>query len=81
MVTETSKHSKKSSPEIDLSNLPDTAVIRLPDVLRLFPVSKSTWWQGIKDDKYPKPVKLGARARGWRLGDVLALTNVDSEAA
>ncbi|MFK5914052.1 MAG: AlpA family phage regulatory protein [Woeseiaceae bacterium] len=58
----------------DLSNLPDNAVIRLPDVLRLYPVSKSHWWQGIKDGRYPKPCKLGLRARGWRISDILALT-------
>ena len=63
----------------DLSTLPENAVIRLPDVLRLYPVSKSHWWQGIKDGVYPKPVKLGLRARGWRIGDVLALTNTDKE--
>ena len=61
----------------DLSNLPDSAIIRLPDVLRLYPVSKSHWWQGIKDHRYPKPIKLGARARGWRLGDILALSDSD----
>lgn len=59
----------------NLSNLPDDAVIRLPDVLRLFPVSPSRWWDGVKKGEYPQPVKLGKRARGWRLGDVLALTN------
>ena len=65
--------STKSS-EKDLSNLPDNAIIRLPDVLRLYPVSKSKWWEGVKNNDYPKPVHLGKRARGWRLGDVLALT-------
>jgi len=64
--------------ETDLSNLPDNAIIRLPDVLRLYPVSKSHWWQGIKDGKYPQPVKLGLRARGWRIGDILALTQSDN---
>lgn len=58
----------------DLSNLPDDAIIRLPDVLRLYPVSKSKWWEGVKNKDYPAPVHLGKRARGWRLGDVLALT-------
>jgi len=60
----------------DLSNLPDKAIIRLPDVLRLYPVSKSHWWQGIADGRYPKPIKLGLRARGWRISDVLALTQI-----
>ena len=59
----------------DLSKLPDDAVIRLPDVLRLHPISAAGWWKGIKDGRYPKPVKLGPRARGWRIGDVLALTS------
>ena len=63
----------------DLTGLPSSAVIRLPDVLRLYPVSKSHWWQGIKDGVYPEPVKLGKRARGWRLGSVLALTKAGSE--
>lgn len=58
----------------NLSNLPDNAIIRLPDVLRLYPISKSHWWQGVKDGKFPAPVKLGVRARGWRIGEILALT-------
>lgn len=69
--------SKTAKNNNDLSNLPDSAIIRLPDVLRLFPVSKSMWWQGVKDGVYPKPVHLGERARGWKLGDVLALTEND----
>lgn len=39
-------------------------LIRLPEVLNRFPISKSTWWQGIKDNKYPKPVKIG-RSSAW----------------
>ena len=66
--------SKTNSTSRDLSGLPDSAVIRLPDVLRLYPVIKSPWWEGVRNGEYPKPVKLGTRARGWRLGDVLALT-------
>lgn len=70
---------KNTNPEKDLSNLPNTAIIRLHDVLRLYPVSKSKWWEGVKNNDYPKPVHLGKRARGWRLGDILALTNTDKE--
>jgi len=58
----------------DLSSLPSSAIIRLPDVLRLFPVSKSRWWDGVRKGEYPKPVKLSVRSRGWRIGDILALT-------
>lgn len=66
--------SKTKNPDSNLTGLPEDAVIRLPDVLRLFPVGKSTWWDGIRKGVYPKPIELGPRARGWRLGDVLALT-------
>ncbi len=44
--------------------------LRLPQVLRLFPVSKSTWWQGVKDGKFPKPVKLTERTTAWRVEDI-----------
>ena len=64
----------------DLSNLPNDALIRLPDVLRIYPVSRALWWQGIKDGVYPKPVHLSERCRAWRLGDVLALTRKEYKA-
>ena len=37
------------------------------------PVSKSTWWAGIKSGRYPKPVKLGPRITAWRVEDIRAL--------
>ena len=57
-----------------IDDLPDAAALRLSDVLQLIPVSKSTWWEGVKTGRYPKPLNLGARARGWRLGDIRKLT-------
>ena len=51
----------------------NTGFLRLPDVLKLFPVSKSTWWQGVKDGKFPKPVKLTERTTAWRAEDIQAL--------
>jgi prophage regulatory protein len=59
--------------KIDRSKLPETGFIRLPQVLGIFPVSKSTWWQGIKDGLYPKPVKLAARVSAWRVEDIRML--------
>ena len=49
------------------------ALIRLPEVLKLFPVGKSTWWQGVKDGKYPAPVKLSTRCTAWRVDDIHTL--------
>ena len=36
------------------------------------PVSKSTWWAGVKSGRYPKPVKLGPRITAWRVEDIEA---------
>ncbi len=47
--------------------------LRLPEVLRRFPVSRSTWWAGVKAGKYPAPHKLSARCVAWRAADVEAL--------
>ncbi len=41
--------------------LPETGFVRLPTVLSFIPVSKSTWWAGVKTGRFPKPVKLGER--------------------
>ena len=58
------------------SQLPLTGFVRLPGILAPngpIPVSKSTWWAGIKDGRYPKPVKLGPRITAWRVEDIRAL--------
>lgn len=53
--------------------LPETGFVRLPLVLALIPVAKSSWWQGIKEGRFPKPVKLGPRTTAWRVQDIRAL--------
>jgi predicted DNA-binding transcriptional regulator AlpA len=53
--------------------LPAEGYVRLPQVLSVIPVCKSTWWNGIRDGKYPKPVKLGPRTTVWRVDDIRAL--------
>lgn len=51
-------------------SLPDTGFLRLPDVLKLVPVSKSTWWAGVKDGRFPKSVKLSPKITAWRVEDI-----------
>lgn len=53
--------------------LPETGFIRLPTVLKLIPVSKSTWWEGVKSGRFPKSVKLGTRVTAWRVEDIKKL--------
>jgi predicted DNA-binding transcriptional regulator AlpA len=53
--------------------LPETGFVRLPQVLSVFPVSRSTWWAGVKVGKYPQPVKLGPNTTAWRAEDIRSL--------
>lgn len=48
-------------------------LLKLGEVLARFPVSRSAWYQGIKDGIYPAQVKLGPRASAWRASDINAL--------
>ena len=52
------------------SILPETGFVRLATVLALIPVGKSSWWQGIKNGRFPKPIKLGPRTTAWRVEDI-----------
>lgn len=48
--------------------------LRLPQILLIIPVSKSTWWAGVKSGRYPQPVRtLGARITAWRCSDIVEL--------
>lgn len=64
--------------------LPETGYIRLrqiignpksnPPIPAIIPVSKSTWWAGVKSGRYPQPVRtLGMRITAWRVEDIRAL--------
>ncbi len=62
------------------SELPETGFIRLRDLLKFIPVGKSTWWEGVKSGRFPKPVKLGPRTTAWRVEDIRNLINSHSPA-
>lgn len=53
--------------------------LRLPDVLALIPVSRSTWLNWVKTGKAPKPVKLSERTTAWKVADIRAF--IDAQAA
>ncbi|WP_127091689.1 helix-turn-helix transcriptional regulator [Aquabacter cavernae] len=42
------------------------------------PVSRSTWWRGVKDGRYPQPVIISERIRGWRESEITALYSNDN---
>lgn len=39
----------------------------------LVPVSKATWWRGVKEGRFPQPVKLSPGVTVWRSEDILKL--------
>lgn len=55
------------------NTIPQTGFVRLPQILAVIPVGKSTWWAGIKSGKYPQPVKLGENTTAWKAEDIHAL--------
>lgn len=61
------------------NSLPETGYVRLPAILRVFPVSRSTWWQWVKDGKAPAGTKLGPRITAWRVEDIHALIATHSK--
>lgn len=48
----------------------EPAFLRLPQVLSLIPVSKSTWWAWVAAGTAPQPLKLSERVTVWRKSDI-----------
>ena len=47
--------------------------LRFKGVQTVFPISRATWYAGIKAGKYPKPIKLSEGVSVWRVADIDAL--------
>ncbi|GAB5449343.1 helix-turn-helix transcriptional regulator [Gymnodinialimonas sp.] len=61
---------------MDAHDFPQTGLVRLSQILAPkgpIPVSKSTWWQGVKDGRFPQPTKLGPRTTVWHVEDIRGL--------
>jgi predicted DNA-binding transcriptional regulator AlpA len=55
-----------------MQNIPATGFVRLPTVLQHIPVSRSTWWEGVRNGRFPSSVKIGG-VTAWRVEDIHAL--------
>jgi prophage regulatory protein len=62
-------------------SFPETGFVRLNQVLAVIPVCKSSWWNGVKSGRFPKPVKISARCVAWKVEDIHALIKLLSEQA
>lgn len=62
--------------------IPETGYMRLrhiigdpkasPPIPPVIPVSRTTFWNWVKDGKLPQPVKLGPGITAWRVEDIRA---------
>ncbi|NIZ62308.1 hypothetical protein DL239_15135 [Sedimentitalea sp. CY04] len=53
--------------------LPNEALLREKQILHPngpVPVSRSTWWAGVRSGRFPQPVRLGPRTTAWRVADI-----------
>jgi predicted DNA-binding transcriptional regulator AlpA len=64
-----------------MNQMSETGFLRLSQIIGskkqnvppIIPVSASTWWEGVRSGRYPKPSKLSERVTVWRVEDVRAL--------
>lgn len=73
--------------------IPPIGYLRLPDIVGtpakgdrpaipgIIPVSRSTWWAGVRSGRYPPPTRaLGDRITAWDVADIRALIESASAA-
>jgi predicted DNA-binding transcriptional regulator AlpA len=75
--------SNRGREHTNMHQVPETGFLRLaqiignrnvsPPIPAIVPISKSSWWAGVKTGRFPKPVKLGPRMTVWRVEDIRAL--------
>lgn len=65
----------KDSKIPELENLPNEGLLRVAQVLRFIPVSRSHWWKLVAEGRYPRPIKLSERVTVWRASDIRNIIN------
>ena len=63
-----------------MQQLPETGFVRVsqivgnkksnPPINGFIPGGKSTWWAGVKNGRFPSPVRMGSRCTMWRIEDI-----------
>lgn len=56
-----------------MHSLEDKALLRLPRVLSLVGVSRSSWWEGVKTGRFPAAIKVSPRVTVWRASEIAEL--------
>lgn len=62
-----------------MNTLPAEGFLRLNQIIgnkdapAIIPISRSNFLAGVKEGRFPKPIKLGKRTTAWRVRDIRAL--------
>lgn len=67
------KSSRAQEEKLGPDGLPTSGYVRLASIIAPkgpLPISKSSWWEGVRSRRYPQPVKLGPRITVWRCEDI-----------
>jgi prophage regulatory protein len=51
------------------NQIPPITLMRIPQILKMMPVSKSKFWLMVQKGEFPKPIKIG-RSSFWTLEQV-----------
>jgi predicted DNA-binding transcriptional regulator AlpA len=54
-------------------DIPSTGFVRLPQILNVIPISKSSWYRWVKTGRAPAGLKIGEKTTVWRAQDIQAL--------
>jgi len=71
--------SKMKGEDMTYPEFPKIGLVRLKQILSPIgpiPVSKSTWWAGVKEGRFPQPIKLSPNTTVWRVEDIRSLFEV-----
>ena len=67
------KNAAAATDPADLLDFPNTGFVRLRSIIAPngpVPVGRTTWWEGVRSGRFPKPLKLGPRITVWRAEDI-----------
>lgn len=63
----------KNDNSVNVVQIPRHGFLRLRQVLLLIPISKSAWWAGVKEGRFPPSIKLSTRTTVWSAEDIFGL--------
>jgi predicted DNA-binding transcriptional regulator AlpA len=73
----------RSAPRLDVRPWPSTGFVDQKQILGKhggpIPLSPATWWLGVKEGRFPQPVKIGGRTV-WKVQDLNDLIERVSQA-